>query len=110
MEAKILFVLEIDNCSIIECKILNILNNDKLITKRTDIGKEYFYCANKNYIKQLIILNVNNYLIEIINMPTVDIIDINSISEDDERRALWRELKLLDELHEDDSMKNDLDV
>ncbi len=56
-EAKIILVLEVDNCNIIEKKILNILNNNKIIIQKTHIGTEYFSCINKTYIKQLISKN-----------------------------------------------------
>jgi hypothetical protein len=61
-EAKILLTMEVNNCHIIEKKILNILRNDINIICRDDIGREYFCCDNKKYIKHLVFNNLyNNY-------------------------------------------------
>jgi hypothetical protein len=57
-EAKIILIIEVDDCNIIEKKILNILINDDSIIKKKNIGNEYFYCENKTYIKQLIFNNI----------------------------------------------------
>jgi hypothetical protein len=57
-EAKIILIVEVDDCNKIEKKILNILINDETIIKKKHIGSEYFYCENKTYIKQLIFNNI----------------------------------------------------
>lgn len=59
MESKILFILDVDDCNIVESNILNILRNDDNIIERRDIGSEYFYCNNKQYIINLILHNIH---------------------------------------------------
>jgi len=58
-EGKILLILDINDCSSIEKKILQILSNDVNIKKLKNIGNEYFYCENKSYIIEKIITNIN---------------------------------------------------
>ena len=62
-EAKILLVIDVDNCDTTEYNLLTILNNDINILNRKDIGKEYFSCTDINnprsYIKNLIIKNID---------------------------------------------------
>ena len=62
-EAKILLVIDVDNCDTTESNLLTILNNDINILNRKDIGKEYFSCTDINnprlYIKNLVIKNIN---------------------------------------------------
>jgi len=58
-EAKIILVMEVEDCHQIELDILTILSNDACIIKRNDIGNEYFGCVDKKYIKQLIFNNIN---------------------------------------------------
>ena len=61
-EAKILLIVDVDNCDTTECNLLTILNNDINIIKRKDIGNEYFSCNNidtpRSYIKNLVIKNL----------------------------------------------------
>ncbi len=54
-EAKVLLVIDVDDCDICEKKILHVLREDKQIISKKDIGNEYFSCKNKRYIKQLIV-------------------------------------------------------
>jgi hypothetical protein len=61
-EAKIIFVMEVDDCNQTEKKILKILKSDIHIINKKHIGIEYFYCKNKNYIKNLILINILNLL------------------------------------------------
>jgi hypothetical protein len=56
--SKPLLILEVDDCKKIERDILSIHNRDKKITQRNDLGREYFECADKNYLKCLILKNV----------------------------------------------------
>ena len=58
-DAKILIILGVENCNIIKRNILNILRNDNKIHERKDIGNEFFYCDDKQYIKNLILTNIN---------------------------------------------------
>ncbi len=58
-EAKVVLVIEVDNCSITETNILNILNNDNNINNCKEIGNEYYTSTSKKYIKQLILNNIN---------------------------------------------------
>jgi hypothetical protein len=57
-EAKVLIILDVDDCNIIETNILKVLRNDTKINERKDIGNEYFYCDNKQYIINLILKNI----------------------------------------------------
>jgi hypothetical protein len=57
-EAKVLIILYVDNCDIVETSILNILRNDTKINERKNIGNEYFNCDNKQYIINLILTNI----------------------------------------------------
>ena len=58
-EAKILFILDVDDCNKVEKKILNILNNCENIRK-CSFGNEYFICNDKEYIKNIILKNIYN--------------------------------------------------
>ena len=53
-EAKILMVLDIENCSFCETQVLNSLKSDPNIKHCKNIGNEYFSCDNKRYIVQKI--------------------------------------------------------
>jgi hypothetical protein len=57
-EAKILLLIDTDNAKKNETIILNILNNDNMIIKRSDIGNEYFECIDINHIKNIVINNI----------------------------------------------------
>jgi len=59
-ECKPLLILNVNNCSAIEKKILKILSNDKNIKHLKRMGTEYFYCENKAYIIEKIIKNIYN--------------------------------------------------
>jgi hypothetical protein len=48
--AKLLFMLEVDNCHITETEILLDFANDINIIKEQSIGTEYFSCDSKKYI------------------------------------------------------------
>jgi uncharacterized C2H2 Zn-finger protein len=48
--AKLLFMLEVENCHITETKILLDFANDINIIKEQSIGTEYFSCDSKKYI------------------------------------------------------------
>ena len=56
-EAKILLILDVDNCNVVEKKILNILRNTVNI-KQCDFGNEYFLCNDKQFIKNIILKNI----------------------------------------------------
>ena len=58
-EAKVLLILDVDNCNVIEKKILNILSNTENIRK-CSFGNEYFLCNDKEYIKSIILKNIYN--------------------------------------------------
>ena len=49
-EAKILMVLDVENCSFCETQVLNSLKSDPNIKHCKNIGNEYFSCDNKQYI------------------------------------------------------------
>jgi hypothetical protein len=57
-EAKVLIILDVNDCNIVETNILKVLRNDTKINERKDIGNEYFYCDNKQYIINLILTNI----------------------------------------------------
>jgi hypothetical protein len=57
-EAKVLIILDVENCNIIETHILKVLRSDIKINERKDIGNEYFYCDDKQYIINLILKNI----------------------------------------------------
>ena len=59
-EAKLLLILDVDNCNVVEKKILNILRNTVNI-KQCDFGNEYFLCNDKEYIKTIILKNIFNF-------------------------------------------------
>ena len=59
-EAKLLFIIDVDNCNSIEKKILNILRNTVNI-KQCTFGNEYFLCNDKEYIKTIILKNIYNF-------------------------------------------------
>jgi hypothetical protein len=56
-EAKVLLIIDVDNCNLVEKKILNILRNTINI-KQCDFGNEYFLCNDKEYIKTIILKNI----------------------------------------------------
>ena len=58
-EAKVLIILDVDDCNIVETNILKVLRTDPKINERKDIGNEYFYCDNKQYIINLILTNIH---------------------------------------------------
>ncbi len=58
-EAKLLLILDVDNCNVMEKKILNILSNTENIRK-CSFGNEYFLCNDKEYIKSIILKNIYN--------------------------------------------------
>jgi hypothetical protein len=58
IEGKVLIILDVENCNIIETNILKVLRNDTKINERKDRGNEYFYCDNKQYIINLILTNI----------------------------------------------------
>lgn len=59
-EAKLLFIIDVDDCSVAETVILNLLNTDPLITNCKNIGTEYFYCDEKSYIVEKILSAIRN--------------------------------------------------
>ena len=59
-EAKLLFIIDVDNCNSIEKKILTILRNTVNI-KQCTFGNEYFLCNDKEYIKTIILKNIYNF-------------------------------------------------
>ena len=58
-EANVLLILDVNNCNVMEKKILNILSNTENIRK-CDFGNEYFLCNDKEYIKSIILKNIYN--------------------------------------------------
>ena len=56
--SKILLIIAVEDCSIVENNILKILNKDANIIKEKDIGNEYFYCDDKQYIINIILKNI----------------------------------------------------
>jgi hypothetical protein len=56
-EAKVLLIIDVDNCNVVEKKILNILRNTVNI-KQCDFGNEYFLCNDKQFIKNIILKNI----------------------------------------------------
>jgi hypothetical protein len=56
-EAKVLLILDVIDCNIIEKKILNILNNTENI-KKCSFGKEYFICNDKEFLITIILKNI----------------------------------------------------
>lgn len=56
--SKVLLILEVEDANFTESSILKLLNNDKNIIKRIDLGNEYFLCENKYYLISLISKNV----------------------------------------------------
>ena len=59
-ESKLIFILDVVNCNVIEKKILNILRNTINI-KQCTFGNEYFLCNDKEYIKTIILKNIYNF-------------------------------------------------
>ena len=59
-EGKVLLFLDVDNCNLVENKILNILRNTINI-KQCEFGNEYFLCNDKEYIKTIILKNIYNF-------------------------------------------------
>ena len=58
LSSKILLILNVDNCNLIESNILKVLNSDGNITREKDIGNEYFYCNDSKYIIDIILKNL----------------------------------------------------
>jgi hypothetical protein len=56
-EAKVLLILDVIDCNVIEKKILNILNNTENI-KKCSFGKEYFICNDKEFLITIILKNI----------------------------------------------------
>ena len=56
-EAKLLLILDVIDCNVIEKKILDILSKSENI-KKCNFGNEYFQCNNKEYIKNIILKNI----------------------------------------------------
>jgi hypothetical protein len=65
--SKVLLVMEVEDCHSNEKTILRILKNDKEIVQERDLGKEFFSCEKKQYIKNLILQKV----IDIHNEKTI---------------------------------------
>ena len=59
-EGKILLIIDVDHCNVVEKKILHILGNTINI-KQCDFGNEYFLCNDKEYIKTIILKNIYNF-------------------------------------------------
>jgi len=58
-EAKILLLLNVSNCNLMEKKNLSILRSDTNIKQIKELGRETFSCENKSYIIDKIITNIN---------------------------------------------------
>ena len=58
LSSKILLILNVDDCNLIETNILKVLNSDGNITREKDIGNEYFYCNDSKYIIDIILKNL----------------------------------------------------
>ena len=58
-EAKLLLIVEVNNCNTAETAILKILNSDPLIKKCELIGNEYFCCEDKSYILNKILMSIS---------------------------------------------------
>jgi len=58
LSSKILLILKVDDCNLIESNILKVLNSDDNITREKDIGNEYFYCNDSKYIIDIILKNL----------------------------------------------------
>lgn len=56
-EAKVLLIIDVDNCNLVERHILNILSNTENI-KKCGFGNEYFICNDKKYIINIILKNI----------------------------------------------------
>ena len=56
-EAKLLFIIDVDNCNLVERHILKILSNTDNI-KKCAFGNEYFICNDKKYIINIILKNI----------------------------------------------------
>ena len=56
-EGKVLLIIDVDNCNLVERHILNILRNTENI-KQCDFGNEYFICNDKKYIISIILKNI----------------------------------------------------
>jgi hypothetical protein len=63
-EAVVILTLKVNNCHIAEEQILNLLRNDNKIKHRKNIGNEYFYCNDEDYITDLIIDNYKKYRVD----------------------------------------------
>ncbi len=60
-EAVVILILKVDNCHLIEEKMLNLLRNDNKIKHRKNIGLEYFNCDDEDYITDIILDNYKKY-------------------------------------------------
>ena len=58
LTSKVLLILEVDDCSLVENNILKILNNDNNIIRDKDLGNEYFHCNDKKYIINIVMKNI----------------------------------------------------
>ena len=56
-EAKVLLIIDVDNCNLVERYILNILRHTENI-KQCVFGNEYFICNDKKYIISIILKNI----------------------------------------------------
>ncbi len=56
-ESKVLLIIDVDNCNLVERHILNILRKTENI-KQCDFGNEYFICNDKKYIISIILKNI----------------------------------------------------
>lgn len=56
-EGKVLLIIDVDNCNLVERHILNILRNTENI-KQCSFGNEYFICNDKKYIISIILKNI----------------------------------------------------
>ena len=59
LSSKILLILNVDDCNVIENNILKVLNSDSNIKREKDIGNEYFYCNDSKYIIDIILKNLS---------------------------------------------------
>jgi hypothetical protein len=56
-ESKVLLIIDVDNCNLVERHILNILRHTENI-KQCVFGNEYFICNDKKYIINIILKNI----------------------------------------------------
>lgn len=56
-EAKVLLILDVIDCNVIEKKILDILSKSENV-KKCSFGKEYFICNDKEFLITTILKNI----------------------------------------------------